>query len=657
MCSYDVSSLCSNVSDFLVRRPVYNVSLPSHRQDLNVDFQSRCFEESSHQRADSKTVPRHFQWTIDLEHLNDLEEFGLPYAADVRRCTSTPLFKPETSASAGGTNTGHHSNLQVPYKFDIINDYHSSSSNTGAVSTRLEDNIWKTDVYRDIIDDLENVYDYSPSSTGSDLGPTMRLPHCSFSVYNSIPPSTHNSYSNCQHEDGFQAFQLSQQHASSVLFDNEDEAVTSFQTLRSRDFSEDINWPLHATSTWSQNHSCVTKNASEQTYVSMPEQFTSLATIGKVQTSSNDRQADVTRPRLSQTSCIDNEGRVTTTPCGSSCRVDFSKDIIPTSSLLKTTNAPSQQHSVVTPDLSTATQISAGQEHSASLTISTPYRALCSEEVAKAQTTCRRRLFLDTACCEKDNDCEMCKKSQQEQDGFRDNPQQTYAFAALDNEDDANKPFPAFSELGFSEDLSAQVSRIKWSSCRERCVTARESGDRQKCLSVANSGSRPDFSPCRREVGKTQTSRHRWLLDDTCNCYEADEDYTVCEKWQQHARLETNRKMSTCQPQTPCAVIQKEDDAATLFRPLSRFDFSDCGLVFSSGEIAEFQISCRRADNGYRVSQKSAANMCHVTRRRQRDDVRGRRSTTPRQHACSICHRRFTQPSNLAAHRRTHTGL
>jgi len=623
-----------------VRRPVDNDSLASLQHHLNANFQTRCVELSSCRQP---TVP-HFQCTFDLEHLDALEEFGTRDAADVSRCTNTPHYEPETNASRSTncTDTGYHSQMQFPCKFDNNTDgyYHATSSNTDPVSIILEADLLKSDVYGDIMDDLdENIYCCSPS-TGSGLGNSvhtskLQTPKCRYSVDDTVS----NNFISCQ--GGFQP--ISPRTLYNV--NNKDKAVASLHTYKYLDNSDDQTLPLQTANSWFTSHSPVTESAAKQTCISgASNRFTSFPTVRNVQTVSNYQQQNWIQQ---QTSLIENKDYSITTPFKA---FDISKHFLSTSSL-KSTNT-SQNRSIETPDLSQVLYISTCQEQPMSVASASPYHLCSTGHVTRAQTTCRRQLFPDTICCQKNSGYRVCKNSQQEQDR---SPTQTYC--AVVDDDRANDPF---IELNFTSDLSTQAHKITRSTGSERhcCMSPNTREEDRSSLHVSSS---PQLL-WSEEVRKTQATRYPRLFDDSIY-YEADEEYRVHKKSQQ----EHDRFQDT-QPQISCAVVYKEDDATTSFRPLNGFDFSGSYSVFSSGEGGSAMTSCCRANNeSHRVRKKSAAttsgvHRCHICERvytrpsTLRDHVRDRHSTTPKQHVCSNCGRRFTQPSNLSAHLRTHTG-
>ena len=593
--------------------------------------------------------------TFDLEQMRAVEEPGCsPYVVDISCSTDAPQYESETiqKTSARSIDSGYISHLQFPYHFDSNADgfYHVPSSATCATS--VTDNLWKSDVYRDILDCLENFYYYGPSTEShrDDTVSTLRLqtPCDSCSVNNTAPNS--DNYSSHQQKRG--RLQPSPHHTSSFVFDKNEEPMTLFQTLECLDFSEEQALPLQTESTWCSNYSSTTKSVSEQTYLSeVPRQLTSLAAFSKSQPESDHQQPNgIDQP---QTLYVSREDHA-------ALRTDSSKDFISTSSL-KTTNALPQSHFVVTPDQSGVTHISTSSEHPTSLAVSRSHHVFSSGNVAESQIACRRQLFGDASRCQNDYDYRVRQKLQQEQDWFRQRRPQTSSCAVLENEHRTDKPFPAPSQLDFSKDSASTIPEI--STCRERrsYVMSKVRPNNGECSPLKNCSPHPLSSAG--EIANTQARRRHRLFDDVPGCYDADEGgYVVRKNSQQQYDSFHNSS-----PRTSRVVAYNEDSAIKPSRVPDCVDFSDSCPAFSPEKAA---TSCRRRlfdDTGYRVRKKSAsvaaAHRCHICDRAYtrpstlRDHVRARHSTEPKPHVCSICDRRFTQLSNLDAHRRTHTGL
>ena len=413
-CSYDDQSPGLNISDLFVRRPVDNVPYASH-QDLDVNIAMSCAEQSLRQRREPSTVPDFRCTTFVLQHPHVLEEFGSPKVADVGWCVN----KPEISSMTTGFSPEYHSQLHFPRKFDNhTNDscYRAPCTlNTDAVSAQLEDGFSNADVYCNITNELENINNHSLSSV-SGLGNTvcslgLQSSYCNYSVNAIIP----RNYSNYQRADGFR---ISPPQTPCNLFNNGDQPVTSYQTLKYRDFSEDPTLPPRTTGTWSENHSSVTENVSEQTCVSrIPEQITSLKTVPDYQQQNgiylNQRQA----------ARINKKDSAYTTRFKTLCRFDIPTDLISTPP--QTTRNSSQVNSVVTADLSKLMHVSSNESNLTSVVPSCPNHVISSGKIARPQLTCRRRLFSDTNYHRIDDDYKVCRKPQQEQGAFYQSPPPT----------------------------------------------------------------------------------------------------------------------------------------------------------------------------------------------------------------------------------------
>jgi len=508
----------SNESDSLSRQPVDDTFSTATHWYLNNScnlHKPRYVEQPSYIQCTSTVHPR-TRCKSDVDQLNVLEEYHLPYAADVTNAAWCSNFEPEIDSSSTGTVAKCYSKTRFPSKFDSIN---ASGSDTGALAfpLRPQDSFHGIDIFRDIIDDLDNICACNLSTrSGSDNSCSSGGPEAGYgsdSMCDIARSCIRTRPSCCDYRQDQNGFRFDQSPTSR----DQDELGTAAYFRTPKCIGEPASPPKTTGTSWSQNHQRRTTHV-----------LCDMATAGKfgvdLETLSNYRQQNGVQPytvRMSPCTAVETGNRDTPeihplTPFMAVSRPDFSKDFVSANGWTKNQ----------TINLSTDTKLvydSGEKLRPCSFTASSSLDQVISsgEEAGKAQTTCRRRLFDDRA----DNRNTMCKNSQHPYDSFQQSPPRTTC-AISGNKDRATNPFRTPPALDFPTNAAApmRTDRI--------CYDTQSCGHKEERPSSSPiSSSSSIFSSAAAEVGKNKTSWCRRRIFGDASCYRAqDDDYRVRKK-------------------------------------------------------------------------------------------------------------------------------
>lgn len=250
-CSYDVPSACSNASFAFLSDPSVDI-LPDSYWDFGANsYQPGRVQQSSYTSA---TACR----TSNLEQLRFLDESGAPSPANATwRANCEPQSdSPQNDSSEAGAVAG---------KFDARTGTccRASRSNMAAPSppTRPKKNV---DVYRNTVDDLNNICSYGMESDLDNVFTSeLHAPHCGYSIYDSASPCFSDNHGEYRQETGFHP---SPSQTTCFRLDNKSEAKISAGC--GVDFSENATptLPLQTASTWTANQLYVTPTVSQRAH-------------------------------------------------------------------------------------------------------------------------------------------------------------------------------------------------------------------------------------------------------------------------------------------------------------------------------------------------------------------------------------------------------